>query len=297
MKILVIGNFSDRRCGISNMCHQTAHALSLAGHDVTPFDGTYSEVYRRRESSIDAFFPPDIADYEVVHVIWHAMTLNHYNGADWARLSTLPPVRSFWDCGPSDAYCPFDSWFPVKWMLYEREGYHQMDYPVPDWVAPLPIAPDPGFVVGSSSVRGDGIAELRYVCEQEGWTLNLPEAGTWVSIEDEIRRLARSTVNVCWYDPNKTWKDRASAPSMMIASTRPLLVNNAELLAHLQDKQDLYHGTIHRVGDADTGMRAALQEVHRDWQDHVLRRPSDTYRQFMWKVASKTMADVWEGAR
>jgi hypothetical protein len=290
MKICLIGNVSDRRCGFANVSLQTDTALRRAGHDVTLYDGTYSAVYARQQvGPITAFFPLDIESFDVVHLIWNAMTMNHYNGADWAALQH--PIISWWDGGgPSDAYCPFAEWMQVRWSAYTRDGYHQLAYPVPDWVEPLPIAPDPGFVVGASSVRGDGIAELQQICEQEGWAMNLPTPGAWLSLDDEIRRLARSTVNVCWYRTPPLWKDRASAPSMLLASTRPLLVNEDDLLAHLWEAQDIYHG---RWGH----LREALQEVHRDWQDHVIKRPDHTYRQLMWKVAAKTMADVWEGAR
>jgi hypothetical protein len=294
LKICVVCNFTDTKCGIANFGHQTVTALTRAGHAVTAFDGTYPEVYRRREAGIDPFLPPDIATYDVLHLIWHAITLNHYMGVEWRHLDSHP-IRSFWDCGPSDAYCPFDQWFPIKWMLYPRDGYHSMDYPVPDWVHALGD-PDPGFVVGASSVRGDGVAELRAVCEAEGWAMNLPTPDRWLSIEDEIRRLARSTVNVCWYNSGATWKDRASAPSMLIASTRPILINHDDLVAHLWDRQDLYHGQIHLTNDA-RGLGPALREIHHDWRQGLLRRPIDTYRQLMWKTAAARMTQVWQEAR
>jgi hypothetical protein len=295
LKICVITNFSSPRCGIANFGHQTATALAHAGHAVTAFDGTYATIYARQQAALaDCFFPDDLETYDVVHLIWHAITLNHYTGADWARLAAARAVKSFWDCGPSDAYCPFDAHFPVKWMLYPRDGYHVMDYPAPDWVTDLPPV-DEGFVVGASSVRGDGIDELRAVCDAADWPLTLPVPGRWLSIEDEIRRLARATVNVCWYNRNQTWKDRASAPSMLLASGRPLLINEAELLAHLWGRADLYHGSI-LVPDGTRGLGPALRAIEVDWRHDRLRVPTTTARDLRWTTAAARMTAVWEAA-
>lgn len=295
MRVCVICNFSDTRCGIANFGHQTVTALRHAGHEVLAWDGTYPEVYRRREAGLDPHLPPDLDSYDVLHVIWHAITLNHYAGVDWASFPSLPhggPILSLWDCGPSDAYCPFDGWFPLRWMLYKdhREGYQIMDYPVPDWVEGLPPPPPPPhFTVGGSSVRGDGMQELQQVCQQHGWIVNLPTPGVWLSIEDEIRRLAKSTVNVCWYHSNAIWKDRASAPSMLIASARPLLVNDDALLAHLKGRRDIYHGT---------DMTEALEAIYDAWLTGMgLRIPLATYADFRWEKAAARMTQVWREAQ
>ena len=295
MKICVICNFSNTNCGISNFGHQTVAAFRHAGHDVLAWDGNYPVVYARREAGLDPHLPPDLDSYDVLHVIWHAITLNHYVGVDWASFPTMMPhggpILSLWDCGPSDAYCPFDQWFPIKWMLYKdegREGYHIMDYPVPDWTDELP-EPAAAFTVGASSVRGDGVQWLREICAAEGWALNLPTPGVWLTIEDEIRRLARSTINVCWYNSSAVWKDRASAPSMLIASKRPLLINQDKLLAHLHDAQDVYHGT----RDDLPAVLKAIYEQHR----YGLMLPLQSYHRMRWSAAIPRFLSVWKGTQ
>ena len=287
LKVCVIGNLSDRRCGFQNVTAQMGTALRRAGHAVLMFDGTYSEVYRRRESGIESFFPPDILQYDIVHLIWHSMTMNHYNGADWAGLQAGPLV-SWWDGGPSNTYCPFQEWMQIKWIEYPKSGYHLLPYPVPDWVTDLP-EPDPVFTVGASSIRGDGIAELRQVCEQQGWAMNLPTPGVWVSVEDEIRRLARSTVNVCWYDTPPIWQARASAPSMLIAAGRPLLINHDRLLEHLWDAPDLYHG---QRTSPDLATCLLTLATHAG----PLRRPIQTAQDLSWTRAVRTLETVWQEA-
>lgn len=288
MRICLIGNLSDRRCGFQNFTVQTDTALRRAGHTVTLFDGTYSAIYARQQAADPSpFFPPDLESYDVVHLVWNAMTMNHYSGADWASLRR--PIVSWWDGGPSDASCPFLAWMQVRWSDYPRDGYHYLDYPVPDWVDELPEPPE-AFTVGASSVRGDGIAEIRAVCEVAGWALNLPTPGVWQSGEDEIRRLARSTVNVCWYRTPAIWRNRASAPSMLIASGRPILINEDDLLAHLWDRPDVYHGRREALGEA-------LAAVHADWRAGTLKRPVETARALGWTAAAAQMTAVWQAAR
>jgi hypothetical protein len=302
MKVCVIGNVSDTRCGISNYSQQTAIALARHGHDVTVWDGTYSVVYQRQQEGDWhlGMFPHDLPNYDVVHLCWHALTLNHYSGAPWAELAHLPgggPLRSWVDGGPSNASCPFRDWMQVLWGHYESEerralGYHMTPLPIPDWITDLP-APDLVFTVGATSVRGDGIAEIRQVCEQHGWALNLPRP-EWLTLEEEVRRLARSTVNVCWYDTPPIWRDWAGAPSTALASRRPLLISRDSILQPLWDRSDLYHGA--QIKFAGAGLNAHLWAIHRDWQLGDLRMPSQVLRDLSWSTVAAEFTRVWKEA-
>lgn len=294
MKVLLVANFSDRRCGYQNFAVQTETAFRRAGFDLTTFDGTYSRIYARQQDGlgIHAFLPPDTPDYDVVHLIWSAQTMNHYTGAQWPE----GPLLSIWDGGPSDAYCPFMQWMSCKWTCYDRsaEGYYENWYPIPDWVDDLP-APDEAFTVGCSSVRGDGVAEVRDLCARRGWAVNLPSPGQWVPLEDEIRRLARSTVNVSWYRTSPIWKDRAGAPSTALASRRPFLKSDDSLLGHLEGCPDLYHG-IHLEHGGD-GLEGALARVYEDWKAGRLLYPSKTVDRLSWTRSVALYADVWRYLR
>ena len=282
MKVLIIANFSDARCGFRNFADQTVAALQRAGVEVSSFDGAYPSVYARHQIGIDAFFPPDIARYDVVHLIWNAMTMNHYSGADW----TTCRLTSWWNGGPSDASCPFEAAMQVKWSDWSRDGHYYQWYPVPDWVDDLPPA-DPIFTVGASSVRGDGIAEIQQVCAAHGWPVNLPAPGQWLSVEDEIRRLARSTVNVCWYHTSPIWQNKASAPSMLLASGRPLAINHDHLVGHLEAAADLYHGE---------DLEPLLCQIEDDWRQGRLILPTSTAAQLSWTVAAGHFVAAWKGA-
>jgi hypothetical protein len=292
VKLLIIGNLSDTRCGFQNFTQQTVTALGRCPDvEVTAWDGTYEAIYQRHQKREPVFFPADVARYDVVHLIWNAMTMNHYSGADWAGLAALPgggPLVSWWDGGPSDASCPFLNWMRVRWSDYPRDGYHYGWYPVPDWVEDLPPAADQ-FTVGASSVRGDGVSKIRQICEAEGWALNLPTPGAWLPLDAEIRRLAHSTVNVCWYQTPPIWKNRASAPSMLIAARRPVVINRDPLVAHLWDAADLYHS---RTLAPLLGLIA---------QQHAgggrLTCPLDTYAALSWTRAAADLLAVWSTYR
>ncbi len=293
MRILLIGNLSDRRCGFQNFCAQTITAFSRTSHELTAFDGTYSQVYARQQTGDPGFFPPDVLSYDVVHVVWHAMTLNHYAGADWASLAG-GPVISWWDGGPSDASCPFKDCMQVRWSDYPRDGYHYSVYPVPDWVDILPYQPC-DFTVGASTVRGDGVGHIKRVCEAHGWAMNLPEPEQWLSIEDEVRRLARSSVNVCWYDTPPLWHNRASAPSMLLAAKRPLLINEDLLVAHLWDVQE---GIWHGWKKQHRGLDGLLDTVYAEWkaEDGNLERPVGIADRMSWSRACEHFVSVWQEA-
>ncbi len=289
LKVLLIGNLSDRRCGFQNYTQQMITALGREPRvDLSVWDGTYTRVYARQQEPDTPWrgmLPGDPGRYDVVHLIWNAMTMNHYTGVDWAALAALPgggPLVSWFDGGPSDASCPFEAWMQVKWSDYPKPGFVHLDYPVPDWVGGLPD-PDLTFTVGASSVRGDGVAEIREICQRRGWAMNLPTPGVWLSVEDEIRRLARSTVNVCWYHTPPLWHNRASAPSMLLAAGRPMLINQDPLVAHLWEARDLYHGD--RMEDSLTYIEQA---------GGFLQRPAFSADRLSWSRATTHLADVWQ---
>lgn len=227
MKICVLGNFSDRKCGFQNFSMQTVTALRRAGHDVLAYDGTYSLVYARREACQESFLPPDYNSFDVIHVIWHPATFNHYAGAPW---DTVTALKSVWNGCPA-ASCPFNHQMDVKWGVLGREaGHRQIWYPIPDWVDDLP-EPNEEFTVGYSGVRGDGLGLLTETCTRRGWAMNFSHPDIWLSQEDEIKRLARSAVNVCWYGGHD---DRSGSAMVCLASKRPIIFNRASpMFTHL----------------------------------------------------------------
>jgi hypothetical protein len=283
MKIAVIGNFSDRRCGFQSFSKQTAHALRRAGHDVTAFDGTYSTVYARREAGIESFLPPDPSSFDVLHVVWHPATLNHYAGATWPA----GPVTSVWNGCPA-AWCPFNDAMAVKWgVLGREEGHRQLFYPIPDWITDLP-EPDPAFTVGYSGVREDGLPALRELCAKYGWATNFSDPALWLPVEDEIARVARSTVNVGWY--SGAHDDRSSGAMLCLASRRPFLCNHVRMFQHLEGYADVYFGD---GTDGIAELEAALLRVEADWKQGRLIVPGPVLDAYSWTKAVTLLEEGW----
>lgn len=291
LKILVVGNFSDVKCGFQNFSMQTVRALLNAGHDVCPYDGTYSVVYARQQDPLTspyAFLPPGAWDMDVIHTVWHPATLNHYNGADWEglRRNQRRPILSVWNGCPA-AWCPFTDLMDVRWgVLGREEGHRQIWYPIPDWVEGLP-EPDKEFTVGYSGVRGDGLPLLKEVCEQQGWKTNFSEPGVWLSQEEEIRRLARSTVNVCWYSAEHD--DRSGSAMVCLASKRPLLVNDVPMMTHLKPytEADVYMPAC-GLEEALLQLRVTARE-----QSEILLKPKQILSDLSWSSAVTVLEEGW----
>lgn len=285
MKILVIGNFSDVNCGFMNFSNQTVLALDEAGHTVAMFDGTYSQVYARHQRGVDGFLPPTAADFDVIHVIWHPATLNHYSGAKWPA----GPVLSVWNGCPA-AWCPFTDAMDIRWGVLGREPeHHQIFYPIPDWSEPLRYLETLWFTVGYSGVRGDGLEALKAVCEKNDWAMNFSKKGKWYSIEDEINRLAASTVNVGWYGAEHD--DRSGSAMMCLASHRPFLCNFVPMFAHVipyAEQQEIYCGV---------DLEESLQAVRTDWVNGRLRYPKQILQDYSWSRACHILEAGWQEVR
>ena len=286
MRILLVGNLSDRKCGFQNFSYQTVHALQRAGHEVTAHDGTYSVVYARQQTGVplvESFLPKDAASYDVIHVIWHPATMNHYSGCDFPA----GPVLSVWNGCPA-AWCPFTDRMHIRWGVLGREVNHeQLFYPIPDWVEDLP-EPSSEFTVGYSGVRGDGLGTLKAVCDVRGWGTNFSQPGTWLTQEEEVRRLARSTVNVCWYGGEHD--DRSGSAMVCLASKRPLLTNQVRMFIHLEP----YPEDTYRSDD----LEASLTTIHDDWQaGRPLKQPKQILQDLSWSSAAARLASVWESRR
>lgn len=291
LKIAVIGNYSDRKCGFQNFSVQTATALTRAGHHVTPYDGTYSLVYQRREACQESFLPPDPLSFDVLHIVWHPATLNHYAGADWAGLRSHAkrPLLSVWNGCPA-ASCPFNAFMDVKWgVLGREEGHKQIWYPIPDWVTDLP-EPNEEFTVGYSGVRGDGLGLLTETCTRRGWAMNFSQPDIWLSQEDEIKRLARSTVNVCWYGGHD---DRSGSAMVCLASKRPIVFNRASpMFTHLLP----YAGNGVWAADDLEATLSAAAALRITTPEYLRPIDSPILQDLSWTAAVRVLEEGWSHA-
>lgn len=285
MRVCHISNFSVPRCGMSNFGYQFSTALRRAGHEVTDWDGCYPVIHLKEEQQDPGgtYLPADAADYDVIHVNWHPATINHYGAG---HFPAGPILSVYLHDIPPWSGCPFFDRAEVRITSEPLDGCLEIPYPVADWVTDLPD-PDPAFTVGWTGIRGDGLDELKSVCVRRGWALSLSDPDHWLSFEDEVRRLARSTVNVCWYHMGR---GRSGAASTCLASKRPLLINQNIMLGHIQNRLGVY--TAARATTLEACLEVIAEQPRAD-----LVGPFQTCEELSWSRAATQITHAWEEAR
>ncbi len=300
MKILHVANFSAGNCGIKNFALQTSTALRRAGCDVTDWDGHYSTIYAKIQRQEPSYLPLDADTYDVLHFTWNPLAINHYNIDHFGPLTHALLSIYLTDLPPYSA-CPAIDSFPIRVAAEEHPLIHTprsngciLPYPIIDWVDDLPPAPE-AFTVGWTGLRGDGIGAAEEVCRRRGWATNFTdrtEGRAWLSPEDEVRRLAKSTVNVCWYHE---YQNIASAPSMCLASHRPLLLNGSAMFMHLSAYADeLYLSVTHE--SSVEALEEALHLVYLHWQADRLRVPATILTDLSWAYGAQKLIATWQEA-
>lgn len=284
MKVLFINNDSDERCGIRLFGDEMAKAVEREGVEVTRYNGCYPEIYARGHE----YFPPDWSTYDLVHLNWHPATLNHYVP------SIVPnglPLSLFVNDPPPNSSCPVWDLAKVRWTsVPEVEGTELLVYPIPSHITPnvYPYVLNPP-IIGYSGIRGDGHDSLKDLCERNNWVFNASKPGSpWRSTEEEINRLALSTVNVCWYFATR---GVASAPMMMAAARRPLLVNSSSMFDHLRGEfgiDDVY------FAPAEETLEDAVKHVLVDVSLGCQLIPTNSCLRYSWSQAAKTIVKRWE---
>jgi hypothetical protein len=303
MKVLVLADFTAAPCGIRNYADMIVGGLRHHGVAVTPWNVHYPLVYARREAGEPTYLPDDWATYDVIYLNWHPIALNTYGPGHfpWPK-GTGPLVSVYLNDIPPWSGCPVAERAEVIVAPepFGEDGKAGPDllqvYPIVDWVTDLP-APAPAFTVGWSGVRGDGAALLRGLCTDKNWAMNMTEPPTertlpWVSVEDEIRRLARSTVNVCWYHQQR---GIAGTPSVALGTHRPLLLNDSAMFAPwwAAEAPGLYLAC-ERDG---VSLEDALTRVYRDWHAGQLQTPAPSlYTAHSWATATAQLTAAWTAA-
>lgn len=283
LRILHPWNQSAGRCGIANFAEQWSTAMRHAGCEVTDWNADYSTIYRRREAGEPSYMPADAAEYDAILFGWHPGALNYYI-ADHFPLG--PKLAVYLHDIPPWSRCPFEDRADLLITSEphpERKTY-LMPYPVIDWVTDLPPV-HREFTVGWTGVRGDGLRELSHLCIRQGWRTNFSDPGHWLSIEDEVRRLATSTVNVCWYADAR---GLSGASSTCLASLRPLLINRSPMLRHLRNT-----GRQVVTAHESHSLESALLVLKGLW-DHLESPPNyhDVAERFAWRHAAARLVDL-----
>lgn len=302
MRVLVVGDFTAAPCGIRNFADQTYAALARhPGLEVAKWDGHYPGIYARREAGLPTYLPPDAADYDVIHVNWHPIAFNtygpdHFPPAAWFSTGTYsrawkkPILSVYLNDIPPHSGCPFHDRADVRFAAEESPGCIVLPYPVCDWIDDLPYGDDPifrTFSVGCSTVRGDGVAQVEKVCARNGWQFRVPDRSQgWLSYEDEVRRIARNTVNVLWYFEGR---GKSGGLSQAVSARRPVICSESQMFTHFEP----YYFSLYR----GTDLEALLMRVHQDALSDGLRYPLLAAMEMSWSNATTQMVAAWEEAR
>lgn len=314
MKILFISNLSTERCGVKEYGLHMAAAIRRAGHEVVEWDGTYSSVYHH------GYLPAALvtAGYDLVHLNWDPQAINHYlpqhfNGtyyeAQPTRGSGCPPLSLFLHDVPPNSTCPV---YDIARWRFGFEPYQDVQV-VPEAIPPTPTdlpepptSPPGHYVVGVTGIRSDpGMEMVRNVCQKAGWEFNAPlwwTGGPWLSAEDEIRRLARSHVNVCWY--HASFRGKSMAANYCCAARRPLVLSGSSMFSALWpwesgDDMEMY---IIRKTHRPAGEVSHYTEKTLEWWIRVAGecahiRPATVCDILSWDEVIKPILARWEAGR
>lgn len=293
MRILHISNHSVDRCGVALFGRQCSAALRAEGADVTDWDGYYPTVHDREERGQPSYLPDNLSSYDVVHLNWQPSTINHYHPALFpptdfpGRLPgyTSPIYSVFLHDLPPWSTCLFEDRMHVKFALEPYNGAVVIPPPAPDYHPSSPVATK--VTIGRTNIREAGRGELAAICARHGWILNDSDPDHWLSEGEEVERLARSWVNVVWYEENRS---RGSAAMVAAAARRPLLISESTRFAHLWNHaEELYISPLQFL---DVRLPLIVAEV----EQGTARVPDQIPEIFGWRRAARRMIAVWEAA-
>lgn len=258
MRILYITNRSSQHCGVKAYGEEWVASLRRLGLTVDVWDGTYSAV-----KAVDRWIPENAADYDVIHFNWDPQTINHYLPQHFDGFEDR--LSLFLHDVPPHSTCPVQGVARWVWGFEPGAGIQVIPHAVPPTPDHLP-KPDPDqTTIGISGVRRDpGHGQVAELCRAHGWVLNAPQwwadsGSLWLSNADEIRRLARSDVNVCWY--HTSGRGKSMAAMFCVAAGRPLVLSHSTMFSCLQPygvKDGIHHIEAIEIGALDQAIQAAL---------------------------------------
>lgn len=230
MRVLMVTPLIDR-CGEAEYGKIWARELRAAGVDVVEWDGAWPAVYHRGHR----YLPEDLSGFDIIHVNWGPANMGHYLPDHFPVgkplslfLHDVPPNSSTTLVEHANLVMAFE---PA-----EIADLEVIDHAVPTYYPEIVVRDAQRIVIGVTGLRDDpGMKMVAEVCRERGWHLNAPGIH-WLSTEEEIDRLARSTVNVCWYQTSGRGKSMAAM--FCCAARRPLLLSGSSMFSALWPYQD-----------------------------------------------------------
>jgi len=279
MRVLLVNNESAKRCGIQAFGYDMAMQLRAAGVEVELWDGCYEAIYEKPYLPYDRLAA---GEFDLIHFNWHPIAINHY-GAD--HFPKNLPLSVYVNDSPKWTWCPVWDRADVKFMPEPWEGTVLLPYPCLDYTSPSLW--DHG-TIGWTGVRDDGLTEVRLVAAHYGWTLNLKDPAVWLTREEEIDRLARSSFNMLWYQGNR---GISGAVQTCISAQRPILLNGSPMFDHLRVDPEIREEFYWGYGQDYT---RAAGEVMADVVKGQERLPVKAKARFGWKASVQKILAEWE---
>ena len=275
MKVLFINNESSLVCGIAQFGRNMVFALRQEGIDVEMWDGCYPVV-----KASGNYLPYDRLDtFDVVHFNWHPIVINHYGPGHFDGVKFLSVYVN--DIPPHSG-CPVFDRADIRFASQDCEGCITIPYPC---VAYKPEVEWIHNTVGTTGIRADGTSTVEQVCQELGFKCvgRTPE---WVTIEQEVERLAGCAFNMLWYHEGRGISGGAGT---VVAAERPVLLNHSAMFDHFRGAEDIYWSS-----DYGEDPYRAAAEIMKEVELGRAKLPLETKVKFGWPRAAKQFIAAWE---
>lgn len=290
MRVLYVTNpMPPTGCGVAQFGRLQSQALIGAGVAVTVWEAAYP-----------TYLPENAADYDVIHLNFHPITLGHIQAQHlpwpYSSAQKCPLISAHfheydpkWEDG---AQAP-DLWNSpeVKLKFSSEINTGKIYYPIPipdyeadDWVTPELDTP---IRIGYTGLRRDGLDWIKPVCDRNGWTLDINTE--WLSMEKEIDRLAMCHINVVHMHGG--YSGQSSAVCTAIAALQPTLINSNRMLTAIWDINEQFGGKeIYRDDDLERG----IKDILLDYQQDCHRIPYRIKMEYGWRNRTRELIHTWK---
>ncbi len=295
MRILFVSHTRER-CGIAEYGRLHVQALRANQVDVVEWAADYP-----------IYLPPDAEEYDVIHLNWHPVTINHILPE---HLPKRPKISCFFhESAPvweTHGYPVLWEGVEFRWTSEPMVGGTYFQVPCPDVDIEDPpteafnLGPALGEVIlGTSGIRGEGLDRIIPACERRGWSHRGSNSKVWLPMPEEVKRLSSCTINIAHYHSGYT--GQSMAVMTLVAARRPVLINSNRMLRTIKmfshPIPDPYRidGTIpaqvYCIEDVEEGIDTILE----DMSEGVARRPTWLAHIYRWSFRVRLMIERWEG--
>lgn len=297
MKILLVSNHATERCGVAAYGRHLFNAVQDTGIHVAPW-----------HSTPEAPLPDKAAEFELIHVNWHAATVGHLKVGDFPAESKLSvfihePASV---CNLVEKADLVISTEPIANLGQGFQRFGLFPNPCLDYT---PRSEWDGLEVtlGFSGIRRDGLDRIEGAIERQklelvdqdgppgldevnphAWRLcaSAKDPDGWLSDEAELERLAACAMSVFHYHSGNSGQSYAVMTG--VAARRPLLVNRNRMLEHIWGEPGIEE-EVYVVDDVAEG----IHQVVKDLREGREKRPFELAKRRSWSVAIEKLVGWW----